>query len=246
MITEFIIVSPLIFLWWKFNLSIWIVLGVVFTLYWLPKWLIKIAEVLFPNVIFRNKNKYISLTFDDIPYDNETYNSIIRILDSFNMKATFFVISGQITSESKEALVAAVKNGHHLGNHGHSNYMHALLNQNDLLSEITSCHNLIKEIYNMANVKLPDTLFYRPGCGVFTNQVLKVMKECDKRYELALGSVYPNDPVIRSLYLNYFYLVNHIEPGDIIILHDRRWTPDLLYNLLSWISKNKFSVSTLQ
>lgn len=245
MLTEFAIVCSLIFLWCMFNLSIWIPLIVISILYWLPKWFIKVNERLFRSVIFRNKNN-ISLTFDDIPYDTETYNKIIGILDDFNMKATFFVISSQITLESKTILVDAVRNGHQIGNHGHTNYMHALLSKNDLLLELSSCHKLIEEIYTLANVQLPDTLFYRPGCGVFTNQVLEVMKRCDSRYELVLGSVYPNDPIVRSSYINYYYLINHIEKGDIIILHDRKWTIPLLPDLLSWISNNNFSVHTLQ
>lgn len=124
-----------------------------------------------------------------MPYDTDTYKEIIRILDSFNAKATFFIISGQVNEESKEVLINAIKNGHKIGNHGHSNTMHALLGEKKLFNEISLCHDMIVEMYIKAGKDVPNTLFYRPGCGIFTNRMIDIMSKCDGRYKLALGSV---------------------------------------------------------
>lgn len=65
-------------------------------------------------------------------------------------------------------------------------------------------------------------------------------------YKLALGSVYPSDPIVFSNYLNYLYLIAHIEPGDVIILHDRRWTPPMLDRLLPWMKAYGYESVTLE
>ena len=57
-------------------------------------------------------------------------------------------------------------------------------------------------------------------------------------YKLTLGSVYPNDPIVRSSFINYWYLRTHIQGGDIVILHDRKWTPNMLTMLLKYMKDN--------
>ena len=244
MITEIALISPLTVLWYFNILGLWMICCIMAVFYWIPKYIISLAEYFFPKVIFRKNNvfKKVCLTFDDVPYDTTTYKEIIYVLDSFNVKATFFIISSQITNESKKILINAVKNGHHLGNHGHTNTMHALLSESLLVGELIYCDTMIKDIYNLANVPLPNTLLYRPGCGIFTNRMIDIMESCDTRYAMCLGSVYPNDPIVRSSLINYYYLINHIDSGDIIILHDRKWTVPLLQNLLTWMMKHNYDV----
>jgi peptidoglycan/xylan/chitin deacetylase (PgdA/CDA1 family) len=183
----------------------------------------------------------IALTFDDSPYTS--LHEILHILDQYEEKATFFIISGQVTTQYKEILKQAIKNGHQLGNHGHTNSMHALKSHNVLSDEITKCDNIIKQIYSEANVPLPKQMVYRPGCGLFNSMMLKLVKKLN--YKLALGSVYPNDPIVIFPLINYLYLTYHIDHGDIIILHDRRWTPQMLEMLLQWMNLHKFQSVTL-
>ena len=54
-------------------------------------------------------------------------------------------------------------------------------------------------------------------------------------YIVTLGTVYPNDPIFLIPWWNYWYLRLHIAGGDIVILHDRMWTPKMLDNLLPWL-----------
>lgn len=77
----------------------------VYVLYWIPKICITIFEIVFPNVLFRKtgESKNIYLTIDDVPYDDKTYEEIIIILNEINAKATFFVISGQVSIYIKKS-----------------------------------------------------------------------------------------------------------------------------------------------
>lgn len=220
-------------------LPIYIFAGILFVIYWLPKCItVKFLNKIYPNILTHNKNtnkKQISLTFDDVPYNGtSSFTKIVQILDNYGMKGTFFIISGDVDDNSRKLLVDVVKNGHQLGNHGKRNTMHFCLSESSLIDEIEDCDKLITSIYNEVGISFSSSIInkkiYRPGCGLFHNKMLEI---CDARnYKLTLGSVYPDDPLVCCPIINYYYLLSHIENGDIVILHDRKWTPQMLERLL--------------
>lgn len=246
MLIEIILFSPLLVLWYYSFIELKTFLIFFSIYYWLPKWLFLnlFLEKYYPQIITRNPNvtNKIALTFDDAPYGY--HQEIIKLLDKFNMKGTFFVISDSINDRNKQVLIDAIKNGHQLGNHGKTNSMHALKTQKSLENEIDICDMKIKEIYDEAQIKVPTMMVYRPGCGLFNKKMLNMINS--KNYTLALGSVYPNDPMFRSSLINYFYLIKHIENGDVVILHDRKWTIPLLEMLLPWLQKKSLVSVTLE
>lgn len=219
----------------------WHVFAVFSFIYWTPKFFfVNLLEHAYPQIITRNHNSQnIALTFDDVPYGS--FESILNILDVHGAKATFFIISGDV--KDRHSLIRAVKSGHQLANHGHTNSMHILKSSIDLDFEIRTCQQLIIDVYKEANVPLPAKQYYRPGCGLFNSNMLQLAKA----YELqtALGSVYPNDAAIPFSLINYWYLIGHIEKGDVVVLHDRSWTPKMLPQLLKWLKQQKISSVTL-
>jgi len=246
---EFAIVISIFGLYWFNFIRLYTFTTILITVYWLPKWLFLelFMDIFYPTVVTRKKGiywgfeqKYIALTFDDAPYGS--HEEIIKVLDMYNMKGTFFVISDYINSSNWQILVNAVKNGHQLANHGKTNSIHAIKSMESLKKEIAVCDLLIVEIYKEAGVELPQ-MFYRPGCGAFTDQMIKHVESLD--YKLALGSVYPNDPSIRSSFINYHYIINHLENGDVVILHDRKWTVSLLHKLLPYLNEYGYHAVTL-
>ncbi len=248
MLTELLVIVPLWFLWY-FKIVNWKLAGIIlFSFYWLPKcFFVKLLNHSYPDVVTHSNNniednviKNVALTFDDVPYHGTTnLEKIVTILDKYNMKGTFFVISDYASDDNtKKMLISMVKNGHQLANHGKSNSMHLILPHNVLKDEISNCDHLIKEIYFSAKIDLPSKMFYRPGCGAFNQRVIDLAQS--HNYKLALGSVYPNDPVIRSSWINYYYIISHIEENDVVIMHDRKWTPFMLEKLLEFMQKKSF------
>jgi peptidoglycan/xylan/chitin deacetylase (PgdA/CDA1 family) len=219
--------------------------GIIGFVYWLPKFFfVRLLEYLYPLVITRNvASKSIYLTFDDTPYTFDSFKKILDILNNHNIKATFFIIGNLITSESEDLLITAIQSGHLLANHGLTDSMHLLHEHASLENEIFQCDQLIKDLYVKAGVNFPVNRFYRPGCGLFNSQMLKSANSFGLK--TALGSVYPNDPVVRSSYLNYLYLKAHIGYGDVVIVHDRPWTPMMLDHLIPWIKSNDLECETL-
>ena len=235
-----------------------------FTLYWLPGFMFgSILELVFPSVLTRNINfntntntisntrntqnqkQPIALTFDDVPFSIDSFRQLLYELRVHKAKATFFVISSYSkTIEHFNLLVDAVKEGHELANHGSSNSAHVLQSHVDFIKEFVTCNNFIIDVYKEARVRLPKKLKYRPGCGFFNSRMLDFINNYGN-YSLALGSVYPFDPIIKSSVWNYWDLRLHINPGDIVILHDRAWCPKTVSLLLDWMDNNNLQSVTL-
>jgi len=210
------------------------------TAYWIPKWLLFVGDMLFPDVITRCSNKDVALTIDDVP--SATTAELLQIIDQHAVPATLFVISGQVRETDKQLLINAVKSGHALGNHGHFDRMHARLSTEEFKKEVLACDKLINEIYNAAKIIRSCKLF-RPGCGVFTTNMLRILTNMG--YTVVLGSVYPHDVAIRSNIINSWFIRRKLEPSHIIILHDRVWTLDLLRDILPWTKLKGFNFETL-
>lgn len=232
-----------------FLILLFLLLILILTLWWLPKFLINGIAILYPEVIFSKRNCFsgssrkgkIYLTIDDVPYTTETFSEILNILEKFNIKTTFFILSGNKTEENDKLLIEAIKRGHQLANHGITDCCHIFCK--DIEKEIEDCEEYIKDLYKKAEEEPPKTSYFRPGCGLVNGKILEILKK--RNMKLVLGNVYPHDPLIRSSGLNGLYLKNHIQNDDIIVIHDRKWTIDLLNNIGEWLSTN-FDTVTLE
>ena len=99
------------------------------------------------NIIWTiNKKQSVSITFDDAIYKNgKSFKKIIETLNKHKCNATFFIIASYVNVENINLLVSAVKNGHHLANHGKYNTRHAGLTYDELDNELTTCNKLIEK-----------------------------------------------------------------------------------------------------
>ncbi|MDU5413604.1 MAG: polysaccharide deacetylase family protein, partial [Clostridium perfringens] len=99
----------------------------------------------------KDGKKIAYLTFDDGPSTTNT-PEVLKILDKYNIKGTFFVTGNSISAgdKSKELLKQIVKNGHAIGNHTYSHdykylYPNRKMNVNNIMSDINKNENLMKE-----------------------------------------------------------------------------------------------------
>lgn len=217
------------------------ILGVVY--YWFQ---MDLARIVFKNKkikYFSNSNNKVVLTIDDAPYTRESFSKTLEILNKYNIRATFFVISGFVNSDNENLLVDAIKQGHHLANHGKKNSVHCLLNKNELGEEISDCQNLINNLYKKANIQIPETKYYRPGHGIVNDTISKYCEQYN--YEIVLGNIYPLDPIISSSFINRFYIFRHMKGNDILILHDRKHTPEMLDKLFEEMRNMNYVVGNL-
>lgn len=223
-----------------------ILASTILSYYLLPKKLLSYyceKYDIFYKIVNFEKKKEIILTIDDVPYYYTSFSNILSTLDKYEIKASFFVISQYINEENKPLLIKAIKNGHHLANHGSKNRMHARLGYEGLKQEIEVCENKLKELYQEAGVEYPQISFYRPGCGYISNNILLLRD--DIKFVITLGTTYPHDPQVPIPKINELYIRCKIENGDIIILHDRSWTYPLLQNIIPYLLDKGYKFETL-
>lgn len=166
-----------------------------------------IIRLLYPSVLWRkDKNKkVIYLTFDDGPTEEITH-WILKTLDEFNIKATFFCI-GNNAEKHPEILDEIRKNGHSAGIHGYE-HRRGLYKEGDAyFSDIEKSKNIIK------------SNLFRPPHGNITPSQARKLKNLG--YNVVLWDVITRDynPSLseeKVLDIAKKYTRN----GSIVVFHD--------------------------
>ena len=173
----------------------------------------KISAVGDLDIVFcrsREPTKKIALTFDDGPHPRFT-ERILKILDKYGVKATFFVIGVNIQNypEPLKKIYAA---GHEIGNHSYSHDNVKDLDASTARVEMEKCEQVIRDTVGIS------TSVFRPPRGACNPDVLKSARELG--YSVVLWSIDTLDWKGTSP-LTVFKTVNgQISGGDIILMHD--------------------------
>ena len=179
----------------------------------------------------------VALTIDDGP-DPESTPRILEVLARHDARATFFVITSRIPG-NEDLLARMLEAGHELANHATVDAPSVDLSQQDFERDLAKAHRALS--------RFTEPRWFRPGSGWVDDEILEVLTA--HGYRLALGSVYPFDPQIRSSWLASRYILWRTRPGSIIILHDHgdrgRRTAATLDAVLPRLARRNLSVLTL-
>jgi peptidoglycan/xylan/chitin deacetylase (PgdA/CDA1 family) len=179
----------------------------------------------------------VALTLDDGP-DPHTTQKILDVLKENGAQATFFLITDHI--EGNEQLVAQIlEQGNELGNHGVKDEASIGLEEEEFERKFLEADEVLSQF--------TDVRWFRPGSGVYDQEMLKVVES--HGCQTVLGSVHPLDPQIPSAVFSVWYVLQNVQPGSIIILHDRESrgerTAAVLAEVLPELSQRGFHVVTL-
>lgn len=167
-------------------------------------------NVPFPGVVFfQNHGKHIYLTFDDGPTSHT--EKLLKLLESFDIKANFFVTGENIKTNS-DILLRAIQAGHFIGNHTFSHAILPRVNVQKAISEIEGTQRIIDE-YNDHKSK-----YFRPPRGLVGLRLYLWLVL--KKYKLVLWSFdsldsqnIDNDKIINRL-------INKTPLGGTYLFHD--------------------------
>jgi peptidoglycan/xylan/chitin deacetylase (PgdA/CDA1 family) len=164
------------------------------------------------DIYRRNENEYmkIALTFDDGPHPRYT-PQILEILDEFGIKATFFVI-GVNAKYYPDTMEDIIRSGHEIGNHTYSHPHVSGLNSITLTDEVEKCESTI---YGLTDYK---TKLFRPPEGLIDADIRSVLRELD--YKVILWDIDTKDWANTPAEEIADNVIEHIESGDIILMHD--------------------------
>ena len=204
-----------------------------------PRWLVPRLALRFPGCLYAVETtaRAVALTIDDGP-DPSTTPDLLRELRDHGAHATFFLISGNV-GNADSTVAAMITAGHEIGNH---------------LTRDQSSINLAPAVFDSALVSAGRILsrfgpvrWARPGGGRYNRRMVATMER--RGYQCALGSVYPYDAEIPSSRFSSAFVLSHVRPGAIIVLHDGgargRRTAAALHRVLPELRRRGLRVLTL-
>lgn len=157
-------------------------------------------------------SKQIALTFDDGP--TEVSQKIIKILNKFGAKATFFWVGERING-NEHLIQMAKESGHLIGNHSW-NHPNAYTFSNQLLWE-SQVENTLQEF---SKYGITDTRFYRAPFGAITQEQINFLATKNIKTVLWSISTMDWDPKENKEGLMFQKFKEHFHPGAIVLLRD--------------------------
>lgn len=151
----------------------------------------------------------VALTFDDGP--GKYTETLLDILDEYNVKATFFMIGSQI-DDYTEAVKRMSEEGHEVAGHTWSHRQLTKLKPEEMTDQIMTTR---AKIYEVAGV---DTMLVRPPYGSYNDKVKKVCG--DLGVILVNWSVDTLDWKSRNADKVYDAIMQDVENGAIVLCHD--------------------------
>ncbi len=152
----------------------------------------------------------MALSFDDGPHPHHT-PEILELLDEHQIPATFFLVGGHVRQHPEIARRIA-GGSHEIGNHTLSHRMLPFLRDEKIVAEIRHTGEIIGEVTQR------QARLLRPPMGLFSKRVVDLVEQCGCK--VVIGDVYPRDPQRPGREKIYRRVINRVQPGSIIILHD--------------------------
>lgn len=172
------------------------------------------------------QQKQVSLMFN--VYENsQVVNSIIDELNSRGLKATFFV-GGCWADDNIELLNKMVQCGHEVANHGYFHKDHAKLNYQQNFEEIKLTGTIIKSLCGAQS-----TLFAPPSGSFNDNTLISADK---LGYKVIMWSKDTIDWRDKDLNKIYKRATNNISNGDLVLMHPKQHTLQVLPKILDYYS----------
>ncbi len=156
-----------------------------------------------------NENK-VAISFD-AAWGNEQTDTLLDILDSYNVKSTFFLV-GDWVDKYPESVKKIAEHGHDVGNHSNSHPHMTQMSNDAMIEEITACNQKIENTIG----KSP-TLFRAPY-GDYNNDVVNSVKGLDMYcVQWDVDSLDWKDPTPDEIKNR---ILSKIGNGSIVLMHN--------------------------
>lgn len=177
--------------------------------------------------------KIVSITFDDGPSKNTNY--LLDELKIRNVKATFFLVGYNIL-KYEDAIKKMQKDGHLIGNHTYNHYNLNKLNIDQVKNEVQLVDDMIFKLTRET------TKVIRPPYGNYTDEMLININK-----SFIIWSLDTLDWKSRNADMVYNAIINNVQDGDIILLHDLYSTSvEGALRAIDYLKKNNFEFVTVE
>lgn len=194
-------------------------------------------EALTQNLIKENTrvNKKIALTFDDGP-NREYTPGILRTLEKYGVKATFFVVGWRVY-QFRDLMLTMSQNGHEIGNHSYDHPYLSRLGEEEIKEQL--------QMTNSAVLKLTgkEVKFCRPPYGSWNDSVSKIARELGLK--LTFWTLNPEDWRSPGTDVIIKRILDQAKDGSIVLLHDKLQTQQMLPELIESLIDRNFEFVTV-
>lgn len=177
--------------------------------------------------------KICAISFD-AAWGNEDTGDLIKILEKYNVKTTFFVV-GAWVDKFPESVKQLSDAGHEVMNHSDTHPHMTKLSKEDMLKELNMCNDKIEKITGRR-----PTLF-RPPYGDYSNDVVSTVRE-NGMYTIQWDTDsldwkdLSEDQIIRRV-------TENVSPGSIVLFHNAaKNTPQALPSILEKLINDGYKI----
>lgn len=177
----------------------------------------------------------VALSFD-AAWGNEDTQTLLDILAKYNVKATFFMTGGWVSSypEDVKAIAAA---GHDLGNHSQNHKQMSQLSAKECGEEIQSVHDQVKSLTGT------DMILFRPPYGDYNNTLVETANGLG--YHVIQWSIdsldwkdYGADNIVSRILDS-----KELNNGAIILMHNgAKYTKDALERVITGLQEKGYEL----
>lgn len=177
--------------------------------------------------------KQVALSFD-AAWGNEQTENLLNTLDKYKVKTTFFLV-GDWIKNFPDSVKEIAKRGHDIGNHSDTHPHMTQMSSSDMVSQIQSCNDKVKELTGKA-----PTLFRAPY-GDYNNDVVKSVNGCNMYcVQWDVDSLDWKDPSAEQITKN---ITGKIKNGSIILMHNgAKNTPEALPMVIEAIKSEGYEI----
>ena len=182
----------------------------------------------------RDDNK-IAISFD-AAWGNEQTQTILDILAKHNVKATFFMTGGWVSSYPDDVKNIAAA-GHDLGNHSENHKHMSELSRNECIDELQSVHDRVKELTGISME------LFRPPYGDYNNTLVEAANDIGYHcVQWDVDSLDWKDYGAESI-INTVCNHKHLGSGSIILCHNgAKYIPEALDAVLTGLEQQGYEL----
>jgi peptidoglycan-N-acetylglucosamine deacetylase len=180
--------------------------------------------------------KKIAITFD-ASWGSDKTDSLLDILDEYDVKATFFLVGGWV-EKYPEKVKDMYKRGHEIGNHSNTHPNMTTLSKEKIINEINITDAKIMELTG------DRTKVFRCPEGAYNDTVIETVESTN--HYCIQWDVDSIDWKAQGAELEYNRVMKKTKPGSIILFHnDAKYTPENLPKILDKFKKEGYKFVTI-
>lgn len=201
-----------------------------------PSWVVPGGTVsAIPGVLGSQSAKFCALTFDDGP-DKKYTMQIKGILDSYGVKATFFVLGNQ-AQDRLDQVLALHNSGHEIASHSYSHPDFTKISTKQKRQELSKLNSLLEPLGITPK-------WFRPPYGAYNKTAVNIA--ANQGLETVLWTLDPKDWARPGVDRIRQRVLTQAKSGDVVLLHSTNaQTVAALPGIIEGLRKKDFQFVTM-